>query len=486
MQSWVYALSEQTVTSLPLSPDQQFSLVLDYLRRQRALLILDNVESLMQSDGRSGRYRPGYEDYGQLLRYLAQREHRSCLLLTSRERPQELMVGALGTPTARFLSLPGLPAEAGREMLAACGIGGEAATVGDLSRRYSGNPLALKLIAETIGSLFDGDVTAFLQANSHIFGDIRDVLDQQFARLTPLETEIMVWLAIVREPVTYPTLRDLLARPPASRQVLEALRSLQRHSLLENYEEGFGLQNVVLEYTTAWLVDSVGAELLDDDDAQGGAPFLARSCLNRYALILAHVKEYVRASQTRLLLQPVTERLTAQLGRRGAEQQVQKMLAALHAAPPVPGYAAANLLHLFLQLEVDLRGYDFSRLYFRQLYLRGVSLPQTNFAQAEIIDSVFTEPFGLVYSAVYSPDGRYLAAGTSEGAIYMWRTTDQQLAQVIQAHSQTINQLAFAQRTTATGETQFVLASASGDQSVAVWALAERGQLLWHTRQFDV
>ena len=92
----------------------------------------------------------------------------------------------------------------------------------------------------------------------------------------------------------------------------------------------------------------------------------------------------------------------------------------MRTSPPGPGYAAANLLNLLLHLDVDLRSYDFSRLYLRQLNLRGVSLPETNFAQAEIIDSVFTEPFGLVYTAVFSPDGRYLAAGTGEGAIYLW------------------------------------------------------------------
>ncbi len=115
----------------------------------------------------------------------------------------------------------------------------------------------------------------------------------------------------------------------------------------------------------------------------------------------------------------------------------------------------------------------------RQLYLRGVSLPQTNFAQAEIIDSVFTEPFGLVYTAAFSPDGQYLAAGTSEGAIYLWRTADQQLAQVIQAHNQAVNELAFAQRTTTTGESQLVLASASDDKSVGFWSLVEQRANAW-------
>ncbi len=143
----------------------------------------------------------------------------------------------------------------------------------------------------------------FLQAETLVFDDIRDVLDQQFARLTPLERELMIWLAIVREPVTYKALRDLLAQPPAPRLVLEAMRSLQRRSLVEKYADGFGLQNVVLEYTTARLIESIGRELEGTNNrltrlasganagsANAGHALSKRlSCsyLNRYALILA-------------------------------------------------------------------------------------------------------------------------------------------------------------------------------------------------------
>jgi hypothetical protein len=56
--------------------------------------------------------------------------------------------------------------------------------------------LALKLAAATIRDLFAGDVIAFLHDETPIFDDIRDVLDQQFARLSPLERELLVWLAI--------------------------------------------------------------------------------------------------------------------------------------------------------------------------------------------------------------------------------------------------------------------------------------------------
>ena len=494
LQAWVYVLSDQTVTTLPASLDQRFSQLLDYLRRQRCLLILDNLESILQSDEQNGGYRPGYEVYGQLIRHLAEGEHHSCLLLTSRERPPALSQLEEETPAVRSLTLSGLPTEAGRQMLLERGLSANLAGLSALVEHYSGNPLAIKLVAETVQEIFDGDVHAFLQAESLVFDDIRHVLDQQFARLTPLESELIHWLAVVREPVSFNVLRDLLAQPPARRLVLEAIRSLQRRSLLEKFDEGFGMQNVVLEYTTDQLVEGISRDLLDDrmttapedsvilssSDALHRRHPVTLSPLNRYALILAQTKEYVRASQTRLLLQPVAERLLAQLGSKGAAQQLQRQRARLRTVPFVPGYAAANLLHLLLHLGVDPRSYDFSQLYLRQLYLRGVSLPQTNFAQAEIVDSVFSEPFGIVYTAVFSSDGQYLAAGTSEGAIYLWRTADQQLIQVIQAHKQAVKQLAFAQRTTAEGDQHLVLASVSDDKRVGFWSLAEQGRVRWY------
>jgi hypothetical protein len=60
------------------------------LRSHRCLLILDNAESIFVSGDQSGRYQPGYENYGQLFQQLGETAHQSCVLLTSREKPQEV------------------------------------------------------------------------------------------------------------------------------------------------------------------------------------------------------------------------------------------------------------------------------------------------------------------------------------------------------------------------------------------------------------
>jgi hypothetical protein len=207
--------------------------------------------------------RTGYEGYAQLLRSVAERSHQGCLLLTSRERPHGLAQWAEDSPLVRILPVEGLTASAGQAMLTARGLTGPTVDAAALVARYSGNPLALKLVAQTVQELFSGDITAFLAVEASIFDDIRMVLDQQFARLSTLEQELLLWLAVERDPVTTATLRTNLVQPPPMSRFLDALRALQRRSLLETTGTGFTLQNVVIEYLTEQLVEAVSQEILD-------------------------------------------------------------------------------------------------------------------------------------------------------------------------------------------------------------------------------
>jgi WD40 repeat protein len=133
-----------------------------------------------------------------------------------------------------------------------------------------------------------------------------------------------------------------------------------------------------------------------------------------------------------------------------------------------------------LHLGVDLAGYDFSRLAVWRAYLRGVALPHVNFVGADFTGSVFIERVGRISTVVFSPDGRLLAAGTRNGAIHLWRTTDQQLVQVIHAHTNSITDLAFYQHPAAEGETQLWLASAGQDQTVGLWQMIGDAEQRWH------
>jgi hypothetical protein len=62
------------------------------LRNKRCLLILDQVDAVLCGNELGGAYRPGYEGYGWLLQQLGLGQHRSAVLLTSREIPVEIAI----------------------------------------------------------------------------------------------------------------------------------------------------------------------------------------------------------------------------------------------------------------------------------------------------------------------------------------------------------------------------------------------------------
>lgn len=83
-------LSSQQETDLPKAVDSRISQLIKYLQAHRCLLVLDNTETLLASGGSAGYYREGYESYSELFRRVGETRHQSCLVLTSREKPEEV------------------------------------------------------------------------------------------------------------------------------------------------------------------------------------------------------------------------------------------------------------------------------------------------------------------------------------------------------------------------------------------------------------
>jgi hypothetical protein len=166
------------------SLERRLTLLFEYLRTRRVLLVLDNLESVMEEAAGSGRMLPGYEGYGRLLRRAAETKHLSCLLLTSREKPIELAPLEGNRTPVRSLRLGQLDAGACELLLHEMEVTGSAAERARLCERYGGNPLALKIVAPTIAGLFGGEIAAFLEHGELIFGGVRYLLEEQVARLS--------------------------------------------------------------------------------------------------------------------------------------------------------------------------------------------------------------------------------------------------------------------------------------------------------------
>src|SRR6266567_3964692 len=105
-----------------------------------------------------------------LLRQVAQTAHQSCLLLTSREKPAELRALEGSRTPVRALRLAGLEAAACEYLLTEHEVMGSPEERARLVQAYSGNPLALRIVAETIADLFGGgDQPVPLWGHDHLW-----------------------------------------------------------------------------------------------------------------------------------------------------------------------------------------------------------------------------------------------------------------------------------------------------------------------------
>ena len=458
-------LAPQSLRDLSDSLEGRLHLLMEQFRARRVLLVLDNLEMLLEEGEGTGRMRAGFEGYAHLLRRMGETAHQSCLLLASREKPAELVSLEGNRSPVRALRLAGLDSRAGAQLLTEKDVVGSPQDQVRLVEVYRGNPLTLKIVAQTIVELFGGEIVPFLEQGEVVFGGVRELLREQFDRLSALDQRICYWLAILREPVSLEELLAVLSTPGTPMHILEALDGLRRRSLIELGQRAgsFTLQSVVQEFVTTRLVMEASREI-----EQGQ---LAR--LIQFGLCQAQAKEYVRQAQEQLLVVPLLTHLQrtyqeqaemeARLlwlldGLRGRDQKSQ-------------GYGPANLVMLLRVLREDLRGLDLSRLALRGMSLQGVEMQDARLAGATLQDCVFTEPIDAITAVAMSRNGQYWAAVNWRGEVRVWAEAGLTLHRVWQAHLASVPALAFSPD----GRT---LASVSWDNTVKLWDV-ERGTLLW-------
>ncbi len=457
MNNCIKFLSRQQQIDLPEDLDGQITLLIQYLREHRCLIVLDNFETVLQAGTHAGQYRDDYEGYGKLLQRLGETKHQSCLVLTSREKPKEIAWIEGDTSLVRSSQLKGLTLIDGKEILKVKGLQGGESTWKALIDFYAGNPLALKLVSQSIREVFDGNIASFLKTDEPVSSDVSDVLSQQFHRLSTLEKDVMYWLATEREAVSLDDVRDNLVHFTSRRELLAALKSLRQRSMIETSSiERFILQPVIMEYVTDNFVQQIFEEINTE----------TIDLLISHSLMKAQTKDYIRNSQILCILIPLLERLIAVFGKEESQKKLKSILTALHTIPPqIPGYAAGNVINLLVQLKSDLQGYDFSYLRVRQAYLQNIALPDVNFTGADLSQSVFTETFGSILAVAFSPDGVLLAAATGDGDIRLWEAESGKPIMTMHGHKDWVWSIAFSPN----GQ---LLASGGEDQTIRLWEVS--------------
>jgi WD40 repeat protein/DNA-binding CsgD family transcriptional regulator len=442
------------------------------LRKHRCLLILDNVESVLLEGDCVGQYREGYEGYGEFFRQVGEIPHQSCLVLTSRESLKEIVTLEGDHLKVRALQLSGLENIAAKSIFMGKGdfLGSEKDWL-KLINHYAGNPLALKIVSNTIQEVFGGSITEFVNCNNSVFiGDIRNLLEQQLNRLSSLEKEILYWLAVNCKPTSFLELQTDIISTTSQAQLIKALESLRRRALIFN-EKGlakFMLQAVVMEYIISQFVNQVCEEIISEINLEN------ISLLKSHALLKAQTEGKIRNAQIRLILEPVIEKLINTFcNKQRIKEHLLKIIELLQVDTPLTsGYAGGNIINLLCHLGIDLSGCNFSNLKIWQAYLISVNLHNVNFANSDLSKSVFTGIFDSILSVAFNPvNGEIVATGDADGRISFWQATYGEQLFHWKAHANWVRTVAFSPD----GKT---LVSSSDDHTVKLWDVDSQKHLM--------
>jgi len=467
MTDLIKFLSDNQEIDLPTTVDNKISRLLNYLSQFRCLLILDNFDTILEENNGAKRYRKGYEPYGQLLEIIGRSEHKSCLLLTSREKPliskaESLEKIAGETRPVRFFELEGLDTLSARQIFESLGdFKGSAQNWEKLINFYEGNPSALDLVAREISGAYSSNISEFLKKGTKIIKGVEELFDKQFEKLSKPEKSIMYWLAINREPVSLEEFQEDILYPEQKRRVTENIQFIRRSFRIANTEdEKFALQPLFMEYMTEKLIPTIISEIKNRKI----------SVFNSHALIKAASKEYVMAEQKRIIIERILAEIKQYFGNQNnLTIQLKNILSEIRNNSQ-QGYAAGNIINLLCESGANLTGYNFSGLTVWQAYLQEKPLHQVNFSQCDLAKSAFREDFGTIRCVALNPTGKLAAAGTTNGEVILWEIEDETRIYTFTGHSDWVWTIAFSPDGN-------ILASGSGDEKVYLWDIQSKKHL---------
>jgi NB-ARC domain len=249
LKNIIQFICDRTDINFPANTDAQLSILIETLRENRCLIVLDDVQQILSSGQLAGNYKPGYENYGTLFKLIGEIPHNSCLILNSWEPPSDILTFTDDNSAVCLLQLTGL-GEAATEILREKGLLDEEYWPG-LIELYRGNPLWLKLVAQTINNLFNGRVSQYLSYQPVFLGDeLTPILQQHYQRLSEIEKQAIVLISNETEPLS---LTQLMAKCQGSqRELFTAIQSLTRRGMLEKLsyeaETVFQVQHILKKY----------------------------------------------------------------------------------------------------------------------------------------------------------------------------------------------------------------------------------------------
>lgn len=279
VRDWILRLNPEGLPSENTTFSQDILQLLDYLRQYRCLLILDNFDTVLKSESSVGAYQPQYEGYGLLLRCLADADHHSCVMLTSRTKPKGLLQReGIHLPVRSFM-VPGLPAQDIAQLFKLKGCHSFNRNMMDyLTTCYGGNPFILSSLASIVKELSGGNVADclfYLKPKGFFFNEIETLLHQHLQHLDTVEKQLMGYFVAFSGSMTLPQLLETQHLNAPTHLLTAGLQSLLRRSLIEQQDQAWFVQPYILNYFEEYFMTDVNQSEFNQDSYDPVAPLLS-------------------------------------------------------------------------------------------------------------------------------------------------------------------------------------------------------------------
>lgn len=398
------------------------TILLDALQRhlsswEKTIFIFDNLESIMEAGEQCGKIKSDYRSFDDYFKLFLQYEMASSLILSGREKV-ELSTNI--DSGIEYIKLNGLNGTQTKQLLCNYGLIGN---FDALCKKYSGNPLALKMAAAYIIEDFSKQIDDFLSSDE-LPDKVDELFQKHFDRLADIEKIFLLWLAVEREPMNKVALKSKIVLQAIPTQIInKTIGNMENRCLIEKMENSASwyLQGVILEFTSDYIKDEFVSEV------QSKTPYY----ISRIGLIDTSSKEYIIETQKRLLVERIVAELTQSIGTDALKDNLREIA---NGIDNKRSYAAGNVINLFAALESILDGFCFASKSVISADLRYVSIHNSDFSNSTFEGVLLKNTYGALIDVRYSYDDRHILGAATEFSVDIWKADDLQFDSELSEH----------------------------------------------------
>jgi hypothetical protein len=424
---WVEAETAKTVSTLYHRVQQNrhgaqssdldqlaaMALLIDELRRQPLLIILNDADILYEPGQPAGVLREG-SGYHDLLRQMVNDPTlQGRLVWVSRVLPQPLeatritlckhRVSPLSVEQALTLlerrRLLREETDARHQLMAFCG----------------GNPGLLLVTARKVQDSCGGQVETFMKDPLRYLSQESDLWQQAIAASSEVEQIFLAWLLLC--PLSHERMMGLTLPGITDRQRVQALESLRKRGFMLEQDDKYHLHPPYLRYVVAaWLVAVVSVKILERQDFAS----------IRYPLTFPQSAAWRRRWQQQHVLEPLAEVIKKDYWHQAAQQTLfVDLLATLqadqHAFPRQDySYATGALLTIAATLGLSSMKLTLNGQIIRHADFWGKRLNDLQISHCQLIESALPVYLEGPLAADMSADGQAIAIGDHAGRVSYW------------------------------------------------------------------